>query len=170
SLIAVVAPLDEKTGDVNIVVSNENGASDAVKVRKAPAAPAIKSAVGSDGRRYALAAASDGTVLGKPGTDPDVQRAAQPGERISLLISGCGPTDPLSAADRFVTAEPVLLATPIITINGQPMDVRSGKLIFPGFYQIDVTVPDGLQNGDYPIVAGVEGGATSSPTYFTVAR
>jgi uncharacterized protein (TIGR03437 family) len=168
--ITVIAPLDENLGDADVVVANENGTSDAVKVRRVDAAPAIKSAPGTDGRRYIVGAAADGTIIGKSGTDPAVQRAARPGETISLLASGCGTTDPLSAADRFLTATPLLVSMPVLMLNNQPMTLKSAQLIAPGFYQLDVTVPDGMTNGDYAVVANSAGNLSSNIAYLTIAR
>ena len=42
------------------------------------------------------------------------------------------------------------------------MPVKSAMLVYPGFYLIEITVPDGLTNGDYPIVANASDGTTSS--------
>lgn len=169
--IYALAPLDDTTGNVSVVVSTAAGSSAPGTIRKAAAAPALLNAPGPNNRLYAVVAASDGTILGRSGTDSRVTRAARPGETIYLFGSGWGKTDPLVTADRTVAIEAPMSTPPTVSLNGANVALVGTPTLFSaGLYQAVITVPAGLADGDYPIVLTAEGAASSNNVFLTVAR
>ena len=111
-------------------------------------------------------AAKNGTINGVT-TVP-----AKPGETIILWGTGFGPTVPpapdgvaLPSTPLYYTANPVTL-----TIGGAPASVYATALApsFGGLFQVVVTVPTSLPNGDYGVVATIDGVATPTATTLTV--
>jgi uncharacterized protein (TIGR03437 family) len=166
----VLVPLDETTGNVDVVVSNANGTSNAVTIRKVEAAPALLNSPGANGRMFAIMAAPDGTILGKTGTDGRIGRAARPGERIFLFGSGMGPTNPIATADRTIATEAPLATLPTLTINNAPVEVVSGTLFNCGLYQLSLTVPASLADGDYNVMVTAGGITSSNSVFLSVVR
>ena len=96
---------------------------------------------------------------------------ARPGEAIVLWGTGFGPTSPAAPAGAEVpsgtaynTANPVS-----VTIGGVAAAVYGAALApgLAGLYQVAVTVPSALANGDYALVATV-GGVAAATTTLTV--
>lgn len=169
--VNVLAPLDEATGDVQVVVSNANGDSEPLVIRRAAAAPAFYTPFAQNGRFFVTAVALDGTIVGKMGVDSRVRRAARPGETIQIFGSGFGPTNPPAPTEQLVSGAPPLAAKPTIRIGDVTADFAgNGNLVSSGVYQFNVTIPSALADGDHAIVA-TAGGATSASTVFiSVAR
>ncbi len=66
---------------------------------------------------------------------------------------------------------PARLATqPVVTIGGVTADVVYAGLSGPGLYQINVIVPDGVPDGDLPIVVQAEGVRSQENAFITVQR
>ncbi|MBS1826887.1 MAG: hypothetical protein JST93_16335 [Acidobacteria bacterium] len=169
--VNVLAPVDDAVGDVQVVVSNINGDSAPLTIRRAAAAPAFFAPFAQAGRFFVTAVALDGTILGKVGVDSRARRAARPGETIQVFGSGFGATNPVAPAEQLVTGSPALAAKPTIRIGDATADFPgNGNLISSGVYQFNVTIPASLGDGDHAIVA-TAGGATSANTVFiSVAR
>jgi len=96
--------------------------------------------------------------------------SAAPGDVIELFGTGFGPTNPSYQPGQFAVPPPeaqlpVLATTPFsVNIGGLTVpasDIKYAGLAFdaPGFYQVNVVVPD-VPDGDQPIVVTV-GGASS---------
>jgi uncharacterized protein (TIGR03437 family) len=168
--IVAVAPDDDATGDVSVVVRTPGGESAPATLRKAAVAPALF-APSSDGtRQYLTAFSTDGVLLGKPGVDGSAVRAARAGETIQVFGSGFGPTNPAVAADRVVQGEPALVARPVIRIGTAEAAVTgAGTLVVPGLYRFLVTVPASA-DGDLPITAEIGGVTSSSTVFLSVGR
>lgn len=99
--------------------------------------------------------------------------SAAPGDIIEVFGTGFGPTNPSYSPGQFAVpppaaALPQLTTTPFsVTIGGLTLpasDIKYAGLAFdaPGFYQVNVRVPD-VPDGDQPIVVSV-GGASSQRT------
>jgi len=108
---------------------------------------------------YSLAA-KNGTFAGVT-TIP-----AKPGETIILWGTGFGPTDPstpigvaIPSTSVYYTADPVT-----VTLGGIPASVYATALApgNAGLYQVAVTIPASLPNGDYTLVATINGAQTPS--------
>jgi len=169
--VNVLAPVDDAVGDVQVVLSNVNGDSAPLTIRRAAAAPAFFAPFAQNNRFFVTAVALDGTILGKVGVDPRARRAARPGETIQLFGSGFGATNPAAPAEQLVTGSPALAAKPTIRIGEAAADFPgNGNLVSSGIFQFNVTIPASLADGDHAIVA-TAGGLTSANTVFiSVAR
>ncbi len=158
--INVVAP-NIAPGPVSVVVKNSLGVSPAFQANAAAYQPAFfQYTPPGTSSVYAIATHLDFTYA-IPGAVP-----AKPGEVIILWGMGFGPTTPPMPVGVELPPTGFSAATlPTVTIGGQNANVIAAAMA-PGYaslYQVAVTVPAGLANGDYPIVATV-GGASSPST------
>lgn len=122
---------------------------------------------------YANAQHANYTYVGKPNLFPDepanFTTPAQPGETILLYGTGFGSTTPSIAPGIITDMIYNLVPLPTATIGGLPAQVTFAGLI-PGFaevYQVQVTIPTAIADGDWPIVLNVNG-TTSFPALVTV--
>lgn len=175
--INILTPNDDATGDVSVVVKNANGESTPVTVRKTAVKPAFYAPFASDGRLNvtAVAARLDGNnravYVGKVGADPRVTRAATPGEVILVFGTGFGPTNPVAATDQVVSGAPAITSQVRIRFGETVASFAgTGNLVAAGLYQFNVTVPETLANGDYPLIAEVGGVTSASNVYLSVQR
>jgi uncharacterized protein (TIGR03437 family) len=108
----------------------------------------------------------DYTLAAARGTFPGVTTVpAKPGEAIILWGTGFGPTTPAVLAGQLPgqsaganTASPVT-----VTLNGANIPVLGAALsTFPGEYQVAVQLPATIAEGDFPLVATING--VASPT------
>jgi uncharacterized protein (TIGR03437 family) len=109
---------------------------------------------------------ADGSFAVKAGTFAGLTTAAaKPGDVLILWGTGFGPTDsPVTPGTQTPTDKLYNTATPVtITINNTPATVIYAILAptFAGLYQIAITVPASLADGDWPIKASV--GSFQSP-------
>ncbi|MBI3209346.1 MAG: hypothetical protein HYZ37_10670 [Candidatus Solibacter usitatus] len=169
--VNVLSPVDDATGDVSVVLTNANGDSNAMTVKRLAAVPAFYAPFGQNNRLFVTAVALDGTLLGKVGVDSRVRRPARPGETIQLFGSGFGATNPVVPADRIVSGSPALVRKPTIQIGGTTVDFGgNGNLIAAGLYQFNVTIPASLADGDHAITAMADGTASANTVFISVAR
>jgi uncharacterized protein (TIGR03437 family) len=101
----------------------------------------------------------------KNGTFQVTTVPSKPGETISLWGTGFGPTSPAAPAGREPgsSAAAKLQGSLIVTLNGSSIPAVGAISQYTGDYQINVTIPASLADGDYPLIATVNG--ASSPTY-----
>jgi uncharacterized protein (TIGR03437 family) len=97
---------------------------------------------------------------------------AAPGDTVILWGTGFGPTSPAAPAGQLVPAGQVNSAvmTPSVLIGGMPAQVVSASLTpgQAGLYQITVQVPNGLADGDQPVVIQVNGVQSPAGAFITV--
>jgi len=125
--------------------------------------------------------AIDGKPLGPLADDQIVlnswaaeQLAAKPGDTIILWGTGFGPTTPpapvgvaVPSGTTYNTANAVTVTVGGVTANVFGAALASGAA---GLYQVAITIPTTLANGDYPIVASVGGAPSPSSTLITVQQ
>lgn len=113
-----------------------------------------------------VATHTDFSLAVKNGTYAAATTPAKPAEPIILWGTGFGPTDPtypvgvqLPLTPTYYTATPATA-----TIGGVSASVYATALAgtYAGLYQLVVTVPPSLANGDYPLVVTIKG--VQSPT------
>jgi len=137
------------TSQVQVVVTNENGASLPVSANLAAVAPAIFT---SDGKQAVAYIAATRTYTFNPG---QTSRIARPGEYLRLYATGLGPVTntPSSGAapDPTLTVAPTLSTTsnsPSVTIGGVAAVISFAGLApqginpaYAGVYELDVQIP-----------------------------
>ena len=162
--INLQVPDDAARGPVSVVVKTQGGTAKSI-VTLSAFAPAFsllkgKFAAGIILRTNGSGAYGGGTydILGPTGTKLGYNTvAARPGDVVELFAVGLGPTTPaVPAGKAFTGAAPV--TNPIsLYINNASVTPTFVGLSSAGLYQINLTVPGGLGQGEVPIVA-VAGG------------
>ena len=161
--INVLAPDDATTGDVQIQVTAGGQTSNSFTTGKQQYAPAFFT---FDNGKYVAAEHSDYTLLGATGLIAGVTTTpAQPGEVVLLYGTGFGPTSPAPPAGQVLTAAYPAATRVTVMIGGANAPVVWAGLTEAGLYQLNVTVPGLLPNGDAAVVATV-GGVQSPPGLF----
>ena len=162
----VLVPVDVPEGPTTLVVTRAG-----ISGTPVPVDPANRSALfmfDAGNRKYVAANHVDGTPVGDPGLYPGVTTPARPGEVVTLWGTGFGRTDPGIPAGRIVTAAGRLVAVPVITVAGATADVQFAGLTIAGVYQFNVRIPDGIPDGDAPVIVQVEGTTTQANAFITL--
>jgi uncharacterized protein (TIGR03437 family) len=140
-----------------------------------------------DGRNPVVAFRADGQPAGPQDLFPQRSRPAAPGERITIAGTGFGPTFPqVQAGESPTRALPVLGKVEVflgdhpvppgaITFAGMrpelpPFELQGVRLPNVGIYQIDITLPPDLDDGDYTVEVVVDGVRSPSRGYLAVRR
>lgn len=176
--INVLAPHDIGTGTMNVVVKNSNGESTPLTVTAAAVKPAFYAISSQNNRLFVTAVATQldasgrPVFVGKPGLqDSRVSRGARPGEILQVFGTGFGATNPVVPSNQIVSGAPTITSQVRIRFGETVATFAgSGNLVAAGLYQFNVTVPDTLSDGDYPLIAEVGGVTSSSNVYITVQR
>ena len=168
--INVVAP-DIPAGPVQVVVSNSSGTSSPFSSTAQIFGPAFFLWPGG----YAVATHTDFTPAVKPGTFPGLTTVApKPGDTIILWGSGFGPSNPPMPVGVALPSDTTYRAANPITVTVGGMQAQFlGAALGPGFasaYLIAIQVPPSLANGDYPVVATVNGVQSPGTTLLTVQQ
>jgi protocatechuate 3,4-dioxygenase, beta subunit len=165
--INVLAPDTTVDGNAQVTVTNAQGTSDAVTAEFNRLMPAFFQFPGE----HVAAVRADGTLIGEAGLiDGAATVPAKPGETIQLFGTGFGPTAPGIAAGNIVR-EPVQTANPVtVHIDSTAAAVTYAGVVSAGLYQINVTVPAALADGEYPVTAAVGGARTLKFVKLAVAR
>ncbi len=165
----VLAPDDNAVGPVTVLVSNDNGVSNAVQATLAAFAPGFFTFDPQDGR-YAAAQHADYSLLGPADLygGAAVLTPAQPGEVILLYASGFGPTDPPVPAGQEFHGAAFATGDISITIGGKPADIQFKGVVSNGLYQFNITVPE-LADGDHAIGA-TAGGVVMQQSVFLAVK
>jgi uncharacterized protein (TIGR03437 family) len=160
--INVVAPSDNTTGSVSVVVNNNGMPSAPAPAQLQTYAPAFFIQPGTS-----LVFASllpDYTAISS--TAP-----AHPGDLIALWGTGFGPTTPPAPAGIIVSGVPVA-PTPTVTVGGVTAPVLSSVLAAgsAGLYQITIQLPANVPTGSVAIQASVGGAQTQSGATILIGK
>jgi protocatechuate 3,4-dioxygenase, beta subunit len=165
--INVLAPETAQDGSVQVTVTNGAGTSDAVSVDFRRFSPGFFQFPGEN----VAAVKANGTLVGAAGIIQGAATvAARPGETILLYGTGFGPTSPAYAANQVVPAPTPTVSPVKVLVDNQVAPVAFAGLVSPGLYQINITVPSNLADGDYPVTAEVGGVRTAKLVKLRVER
>lgn len=158
--INVLTPADlVTTGNVSIVITNNGLDSAPITLQAQPTAPSLF-LINSD--KYVAATHSDNrSIIGPTTLIANTTTPAAPGETVVLYANGLGQTTPAVTNGTVVTTALPLASTPTVMINNVVAKVVFAGLSATGLYQLNVTLPATLPDGDVPVV--VQTGAASSP-------
>jgi uncharacterized protein (TIGR03437 family) len=166
----IISPDLSGSGPVQVIASNGGQASEAFTAQLQPVAPAFFPWPGN----FAVATDPNFQLKVKAGTFPGANTtAARPGDVIILWATGLGPTNPPVPAGRQVPGDRLysVSGSVRVMIGGRAAEVF-GAALAPGFaalYQIAIRVPD-MADGDYPVVAEVNGVASPASALLSVQR
>jgi uncharacterized protein (TIGR03437 family) len=157
-------------GSVVVTVTNPNGTSQAAMAQLSAEQPAF-----FQWGNYAVATHQNYTYAVKNGTFAGTTTVpAAPGDVIILWGTGFGPTSP--AAPTGIETPPTATyntATVVsVTVGGKSATVYGAALApgYAGLYQVAIQVPASLANGDYPVIATINGVSSPSATMITVQQ
>ena len=161
--LRVIVPKTDALGLVNVVVTNANQTSVAMRADLEMVAPAffLLNSV------YVMAAHQDGTLV-------SAASPARPGETIVITATGLGVTnaafDPGIQVPEGTNAS--LIETPLVLFNGVGTAAQGATLIpgNAGVYAVSVQVPADAPDGDLPIQIQVSGVQSDAGFYIPVKR
>ena len=158
TLITVQVPDDTATGPVQVVVTTAVGSttSSVVLATYAPEFNVLNNQYvsGIILRSNGSGAFGGGSydILGPDGNSfgyPTV--AAVPGDSVELFGSGFGPTNPVVPAGQLYNGMAPITTPFTLYINDIPVQTTFVGITGPGQYQVNLTVPVGLGQGEVPI-------------------
>lgn len=177
TLANILVPNDVGAGDVPVVIRNAAGDSSVTTVRAAAFKPTLYVYPQQPQNNRIYHTAVTGTAaapvyVGKVGTDPRVTRGARPGETIQVYGTGFGPTTPAVPTTQIPAGAPAVSGTVRILFGQTVATVvnGNGNLVGPGLYLFNVTVPNTLADGEYPLIAEIGGISSSSIVTLVVQR
>ncbi len=164
----VLAP-DVLPGPVTVTVTNADGASASVTATASQYGPAFFTWPGNQ----PVATRPDYSYAVKAGTFTGVTTvAAKPGNVIVLWGTGFGPTVPPAPTGVVVPvgAEYATVTLPTVTIDNIAATVYGAALTpgAAGLYQVAIQVPSSLPDGEWPIVATINGSPSPAGVVLSV--
>ena len=180
--INLQAPEDTATGSVSVVVTTATG-SVTSGVTLSQYAPSFSVVEASDGKQFVtgIILRSNGSgeygggqydILGPTGKlfgYPTV--AAKAGDTVELFAVGLGPTTPfVPAGAAYSGAAPINSQDSPLTLYIDNIVVKPSfvGISSAGLYQINLTVPPGLGEGEVPIRAMIGGMETQAQVWFSL--
>jgi uncharacterized protein (TIGR03118 family) len=156
--INLLTPTDlPASGPVAVqVISGNTLTSSTVNVTAQAVAPSFFLA---DAAGHLAATHANGAFIGATTSTPAGTPAA-PGEVIVMYGNGFGATNPKAVNGQVQSGAAPLIETPVITIGTANANVVFAGLTATGLYQLNVTVPSTMPDGDAAVVAKI-GGVTS---------
>ena len=167
--INVQAPDDSSVGQVQVLVTTQDGGTSDLAIGELSALSPGLFAFDPEGRRYVAAVHPDGTYVAKDGMFPTAPtRLAKPGDVIMLFGTGFGPTDPAVPAGLVFTGAAAVTQPITVRIGEVVADVAYAGLVGAGLCQLNVTIPE-LPDGDHPVVAEIGGLRTQTGAFVSVS-
>jgi uncharacterized protein (TIGR03437 family) len=169
--INFIVPPDLGPGPVQVTVTNSAGSSAAFTVTASPAAPAFFPWPNNQ----VVATRQDFTFAAKSGTFAGITTVpAKPGDVIILWGTGFGATAPAAPPGLETPNSPTYstVRPPTVSLDNIPATVFGAALApgFAGLYQVAIQVPSSLGDGDWPIVATINGVSSPSGVVLTVQK
>ena len=153
--IAAVLPSGTPTGTATITVNYNNATSNAFQFQVVPSALGINTYYGTGSGLVVAVNAVSGTIYG-------YTNSAKPGDTIILFGSGLGADT--ADSDTVYTTSPHAVSTPLqIYFGGVPGTVAyGGSSGYPGYDQINVTIPANAPTDCFVALAAVAGTGSSA--------
>jgi uncharacterized protein (TIGR03437 family) len=167
--INAVAP-NVPAGSLPVTVTDANGTSAAVNAQLAAEQPAF-----FQWGTYAVATRQDFSLAVKNGTFAGTTTVpAKPGDVIILWGTGFGPTSPSAPGGAETPSTTTYnTATPVTVKIGTASATVYGAALAPGYaglYQVAIQIPASLANGDYPVIATIDGVQSPASTLITIQQ
>jgi uncharacterized protein (TIGR03437 family) len=163
--VNILTPPDAlPSGTVPVVVTNNGSVSAAFNAQAQSLSPSF---FVYSGTPYVAALHANGSLIGPASLYPGSSTPAQPGETVELYANGFGPTSQ-AVVSGSESQGGTLSPLPDVTIGGVTATVTFAGLVSPGLFQINVTVPASVGNGDQQLTATYNGQSTQSGVLITV--
>jgi uncharacterized protein (TIGR03437 family) len=167
--INAIAP-NVPVGSVPVTVTTAIGTSQAAMTQLSAETPAF-----FQWGTYAVATRQDFSYAVKNGGIAGLTTTpAKPGDVIILWGTGFGATSPAAPAGMQTPSSATYnTATAVsVTVGGKSATVYGAALApgYAGLYQVAIQIPASLANGDYPVVATINGSPSLSTTLITVQQ
>jgi uncharacterized protein (TIGR03437 family) len=148
--VNVEVPFNVPVGPSTVIVTTGAGTSNSYNITLAAVAPAI------------FTVGPNGEFLNAANKLVNSTNLANPGDTLYFYAIGLGPTNPAAPASGPATTNLPTATNPTLTVGGQTATVTSSVLTeFTGTYQINFTVPAGLQ-GTVPVTLSIGGQSSNS--------
>lgn len=147
--MVVELPVDAPVGATTLTVTVNGVASAPFNITLATYGPALSAANGSG--------FGPGSILKQDSTLVTYAATAHPGDTLTTYATGLGPTNPPSPTGSAMGQTATL---PALTVGGVAAKVLFSGLVNPLLYQLNFTVPTGVQ-GTQPMVLSI-GGASDN--------
>jgi uncharacterized protein (TIGR03437 family) len=127
-------------------------------------------------KTYAVATRTDFSYVGPVGLFPNATTTpAKAGDTIILWATGLGTTNPPLPEDGVTPTLGGPFSTihyPQVTVGGVGAQLIGSALApgYAGLYQVAFSVPNGLTNGDQPIVVTSDGISSPAGVYLTIGN
>jgi uncharacterized protein (TIGR03437 family) len=172
--INIQAPQGSATGSIMVTVTNCHATSSAVVFREQSLAPGLLAPpnYSVNGKQYLVATfASDAEYVLNTSIGQSfglLSRPAKPGDLIVAYGVGFGPVSPAIAPGVIVTSNNAVTNPVTISFGSTLANITYAGLTpeFVGLYEFYITVPQGLADGDYPIVVTQNGVQLPQPAYY----
>jgi len=124
---------------------------------------------------YAVATRQDFSWAVKNGIFPGTTTVpAKPGDVVILWGTGFGPTNPAAPIGVLIPSDTIYrTASPVtISLGDTTALVYSVALapVYAGLYQVAIQIPPSLANGDYPVIATIDGAQSPAGVLITVQK
>jgi uncharacterized protein (TIGR03437 family) len=166
----VLAPDGIGAGQVKVEVKNWLGSSEtftALSQRTAPGAFVFE----AEGGRHIIAHNPDGAFLAKANIVPGLStRPARPDEVFTMYVTGLGPTNPATPAERVLAAPAPTLDRVSVRIANLDAEVLWSGKVGSGLYQLNLRVPAAVPSGEQPLVVEQSGYSSPAGTVLTIQR
>jgi uncharacterized protein (TIGR03437 family) len=162
----VLTPLDNTIGPVSVVVNNGTTSSPTYTASMQTVSPAflLLSTAG-----YIVATHRDNSLVGPAALYPGLTTPAKPTEVIALYAVGFGlPSTPL--VNDSASQSGTLAVLPACTVAGANAPLTFAGLVSAGLYQLNLTIPASVNNGDSQVVCTYDGATTPAGALITVQR
>jgi uncharacterized protein (TIGR03437 family) len=162
--VNILTSPDAVSSTVQVILTNNGNASAPANIAAAPVSPSF---FVLNGGPYVIAQHVDGTLIGPTTLYPGSTTPAKPGETIVLYANGFGPTS-VPIVSGSPTQGGNLSPLPVVKIGGSNATVQFAGLVFPGEFQLNITIPSGTPDGDQSITATYSGASTQLGTLITI--
>jgi uncharacterized protein (TIGR03118 family) len=165
--INLLTPTDlPSAGRITVQVTNGTLAGSTINVTPQAVAPSFFL---WDAAGHVAATHADYSAIGTATSTPPGTPAA-PGETIVLWANGFGLTNPAAVNGQVQAGAAPLAINPIIQFNGATGTILFAGLTGTGLYQINVTVPTAVEDGDISVVALTTGFTSPMDGLITVKQ
>jgi uncharacterized protein (TIGR03437 family) len=167
--VNILTPPDAMSGTVQVQLTNAGAKSNSVSVQAQAQSLSFFEFVSSDSKHYIYGRhSSDSGLIGPRSLFAGLTTPVKPGESIFIAANGFGPTDTPVVSGSLTQSGLLPTPLPVIKIGGIPADVSFAGLAGVGTYQINLTVPPGVPDGDNAIIATFSGLNTQQNLQITV--